>query len=474
MTKSRPPFQKKLGKSHFSLRDIRIAPQNLDIYEPCGIDNDDDRALLESIRANGIEEPLVLTEDRFLISGNRRYWAAKRLGLKAVPVRFIKENFELLSRQDRLSLLRRFNQQREKSNFEKLRETSLDIDPKEAYSKLLKRRVERTLRSYKDKGNITLGHKQRRKRITTLEYLAAVKKVVFDNEEYWPLTDRRVHYLLLNDPPLMHDKKPHSRYQNTTACYNTLTNLITRARLSGEIPMHAIEDPTRPVCEAGGFSNFQQFFKQETENFLYGYHRNLMQGQEAHVEILLEKAALRSVVERVASEYCITVTTTRGYPSLTPRYELVQRFRRSGKRSLVLLILADFDPDGEEIAASIARSLRDDFGISEWSMRAIKVGLTHEDILTNDFPSELEAKRTSPNYAKFIEKFGERVVELDAAPVEWIQEKLSAAIQDELDMDEYFAQIKLEQQDSVEVETHRRLILQNLLSHKTNEEGKSE
>ena len=454
--------RKKSDKSHFSIRDINVSYVNGYIYEPCGVDNHDDWSLVESVRESGIQEPLVLTADKYLVSGHRRLWAAKYLRLETVPVRILDEHFKLLGPEDKLKLLRRFNQQRDKSPGEKIREISLDIDPKEAVIKLRERSIDRTIRSYKEKGNIVLGERKKRSKITTTQFLSAVKKIIKENEEYLPLTDRRLHYLLLNDPPLRHDKKPGSRYKNDKACYQALTSLITRARLSGDISMRAIEDPTRPIRVSKGFGSCEQFIKQEAEYFLSGYRRDLMQGQEVHIEILVEKAALSSVIERVAQEYCIPVTTTRGFPSLTPRYDLVQRFLRAGKRTLVLLVLSDFDPDGEMIASSIARSLRDDFSLSELSMRAIKVGLTYDDVLTNDFPSDLEAKPSSPNYASFVAKYGERVVELDAAPVEWIQEKLREAIESEIDPEAFAEQELLEEQDAVEIESHRTLLKQTL------------
>jgi hypothetical protein len=454
--------RKKSDKSHFFLDEIKTSYKNSYLYHPCGIDNQDDQALVESIRESGIQEPLVITSDGYLVSGHRRRWAAKYLGLKTVPVRVIEERFETLAQEEQLRLLRRFNHQREKTHSEKLREISLDLDPKVTHAKLRRRSLQKTIKAITDSGNITLGRRKKRPKITTTQFLGAVKQVIKENEEYLPLTDRRLHYLLLNDPPLRHDKKPGSHYKNDRASYQALTSLLTRARLSGEIPMWAIEDPTRPIRLSDGFDNFQQFFKQETENFLNGYYRNLMQGQEAHIEVLLEKAALSSVVERIARRYCIPVTTTRGFPSLTPRFEVVQRFHRSGKRVLVLLILSDFDPDGEMIASSIARSLRDDFGVPERSMRAKKVGLTYDDILKNDFPSDLEAKPSSPNYAAFVAQYGERVVELDAAPVEWIQEKLRGAIEAEIDLSEFAAQQRLEEQDSVYIEAQRILLLNAL------------
>ena len=68
------------------------------------------------------------------------------------------------------------------------------------------------------------------------------------------------------------------------------------------------------------------------------------------------------------------MTSGRGFCSLPPRYETAKRYRASGKQKLVLLIVSDFDPDGEEIANSYARSFRDDFDIDD--VHAVKVALT--------------------------------------------------------------------------------------------------
>ena len=254
-------------------------------------------------------------------------------------------------------------------------------------------------------------------------------------------------------------EKPSSKYVNDKASYKALTNLLIRARLTNDVPMQAIEDTTRPIQLGGGFPTFESFVEQETENFLSRYSRNLMQGQPHHIEIMLEKNALRSVIESVALEYCIPVTTGRGFSSLSPRYDLFTRYRRAGKDKLVLLMLTDFDPDGDQIAASFARSLRDDFGLR--NIHAVKVALTNEDVNTYDLPSDMDAKPSSPNYQKFVERHGTtKAVELDAAPVKLLQLKLREAIHSVLDVAEYHAQIEQEKQDAAHVEAHRQVVFE--------------
>ena len=450
----------KWDKSNFPVSAVQVAPENDLLYDRFGIANRDDADLAISIRDKGIQEPLTLSADHILLSGHRRLAAAKYLSMKTVPVRVVEDVvFNDLDTTERLEALRLYNQQREKSPGERIKEKLLDIDPKDAHQELRRRRIDAVLLKGATDANVRMGAVKKRASITTMQFLAKAMQVILENKEYWPLTVRRVHYLLLNDPPLRHDKKPDSVYVNDKASYKALTNLLIRARLSKDVPMASIEDTTRPIQDGGGFSTFEQFVAQETERFLIGYTRNLMQGQKNHVEIMLEKNALRTVIETVAREYCIPCTTGRGFSSLSPRYDLALRFRQSGKSRLVLLMLTDFDPDGDEIAASFARSLRDDFNIK--NIHAVKVALTTEDVQAYDLPSDMDAKVSSPNYQKFLNRYGAtKVVELDAAPVKLLQSKLREAIESVIDVAEFNAQVEQEAQDSAHIQAHRQVVFE--------------
>lgn len=451
----------KWDMSHFPINQIKQAPENESIYDNFGIANSDDWLLAQSIRERGILEPLVITSDRFLLSGHRRLAASKYLKQPTVPVRMLDDVFfSVLSSQERLDLLRMYNQQREKSPSEKIREALIGIDPKMAHIDLKKFNKRR-----KDidsiNGEIAVTGIKTRAKITTLQFLEAAKAAIQKEKEYWPLSVRRVHYLLLNDPPLCHDSKPQSKYDNTKQSYKKLTNLLSRARLNGQVPIESIEDVTRPVLEGGGFDTVGQYINQEVDNFLTGYHRNLQQGQPHHVEIILEKNALRNVIESVAKEYYIPITTTRGYASIPPRYEVFRRYRQSGKPKLILLYLTDFDPDGDEIAASFSRSMRDDFNIT--NIQSFKVALNSDDVDEYDLPSDMDAKKSSVNYKKFFARYGSnRAVELDAAPVELLQDKLRDEIESVLDMEEFNAQIELQESESAEIQARRTIVFKAL------------
>lgn len=444
------------GFSYFPTNELKPAKENTLLYDNYAPQADtDDEKLYWSIKEIGIQEPLHISTDKAILSGHRRHAAARWLGLESVPCIVKDVVFADLSRDDRIKLLAVYNKQRDKSNAERTREAMADIKPEKAWLRLMS---DRHTNRYKIDDNVIMGAVKTRARITSTSFLKAAQKAIESEKEYWPMTVRRVHYLLLNEPPLMHDKKSGSTYQNLQKHYKALTNLLVRARLTGDIPHGSIEDLTRPIRELATYQNPADYVVTETTDFLRHYARDLLRGQKNHIEILVEKNAIRKQVERVADEYCIPCTTGRGYSSLTPRLKMVQRFKASGKTNLVLLILSDFDPDGDEIAASFPRSLRDDFGLA--NITAHKVLLSGADVLEHDLPCDMEAKVSSPNYKKFVARHGVHVAELDAAPVALLQDKLRSAIESCLDMDLFRMELEQEKEDSVFIEAKREMVIQ--------------
>lgn len=454
--------EKKQDLSHFSINEIHPAEENVLLYDNFAPNaNEDDRKLYFSIKENGIREPLQISADGIILSGHRRYAAAEWLGLESLPCIVADDVvYADLTDDERISALAVYNKQRDKSHAERLREAMLEIDAGAAYNNLLIDRVKR--QQVKLEENVNLGDYKKRARITTTIFLRAAKKVVYSEKAFWPLTVRRIHYLLLNNPPLRHNSKPKSTYQNTLYNYKALTNLLLRARLTGDIPHESIDDETRPIRVLATYQNPADYIKEETEDFLRHYSRDLLCGQSNHIEILVEKNAIRKHIEVVADEYCIPCTTGRGYSSLTPRWKMVQRFKQSHKNRLVLLILSDFDPDGEEIAVSFPRSLRDDFGMTD--ITVYKVAISGDDVRNHNLPSDLEAKPKSPNYEKFVARHGVHVAELDSAPVALLQEKLREAIESCLDMELFLAEVEKEKEDAAFIAANKKAFVQSILA----------
>jgi N6-adenosine-specific RNA methylase IME4 len=93
-------------------------PENLDphskneeIYGDTESIGDLEDTFVESVREKGVLEPLVITNGKQIISGHRRWLAAKEVSLDTVPVRYTEFDDELSERE----ALVEFNRQREKT-----------------------------------------------------------------------------------------------------------------------------------------------------------------------------------------------------------------------------------------------------------------------------------------------------------------------------------------------------------------------
>ncbi|MBC8352202.1 MAG: ParB N-terminal domain-containing protein [Planctomycetes bacterium] len=466
-TSKRPKSQRRKSKpGHVpvlekKLSEIRPAPENDDIYGVIDPDDPEIIALAESITEHGLREPIVVSEDGYILSGHRRYAAATRLGLNNVPCRV-----ESIRRTDDIDrfvlLLREYNRQRDKSLSVKLREELVNANPTESHRALSQYRDDLSI---VDTAAFVIDGYKHRCQISgaKLPMLEAVLKVINDRRQFWPLSDRGIHYGLLNDPPLKHASKPNSRYNNTTKSYKSLVDLLTRARLTGQIPWNAIADVTRPVTTWKVYPDPRRFIRQEIDTFLKGYYRDLMQSQPHHIEIICEKNTVEPILRPIAGEFTLPLTSGRGYCSLPPRYEIAQRYRRSGKNKLILLIASDFDPDGDQIAHSFARSMRDDFGID--NIHPIKAALTAEQVAEHELPPMMTAKTTSVNYDRFVEQHGDDTVfELEALDPSDLQTILTEAIESVIDIDLYNAEVEAEANDAAFLDGVRNTVHEALKS----------
>jgi hypothetical protein len=361
-----------------------------------------------------------------------------------------------------LPLLREHNRQRVKSFDEVVREeiVSAAVDRDEAYGALLARRRKASEVS----GDFfALGPTKARPKISPAKrlMLEAILRIVWEQRDYWPLSDRSIHYDLLNEPPLRHASKPDSRYVNDRNSYQDLTDLLTRGRLEGEIPFEAIADPTRSVVTWPVHRGVGGYLAAQLKKFLTTYWRDLQQGQPNHIEIVGEKNTVEGSIRPVAMKYCIPYTLGRGYCSLDPRRRLFQRFQKSGRQKLIILMLSDFDPEGEDIAHSFARSMRDDFGIPESAILAKKVCLTYEQVLERGLPkNSLDAIKTEGSrFKKFEDKYGtDHVHELEALSNRDRSALLDADVRGVMDVDAFNRQVEAEREDAARLERCRKAV----------------
>ena len=468
-----------------SIDGLEPAHVNSLLYRP--IDDDDPGliGLADSIRSYGVLEPLIVSRDRVIGSGHRRHAAARLARLETVPCLILPVNAD---HPDFSKLVVICNQQRVKNNDEILREVIAQLNPGEVYAALVQYRESRAQLTHGHKlEQITLREVKGRKKISQGKkpMLDEIKKILEANKQFWPLSDRQVHYRLLvcmirrhaakDDQVSRKNRKTgliemcSNIYINNAESYKDLTDLLTRARLNSltsgmedwSIPFEAIADETRTVVIWDVHQTPQSFLKRELDGFLKNYWRDLMASQPNHIEAVGEKLTIEGTISPILMKYTIPYTIGRGYASLDPRYKLVRRFLKSGKQKLILLFLSDFDPDGGEIAHSFARSLRDDFGLDERRIVPIQVALTAPQIA--GLPAIMSAKTGSVNYDRFVAAHPDKVVhELDALTPAQLQQILTTAIESVIDRAAFEAELAKEEQDSVWVAGVRQTVLQTL------------
>jgi hypothetical protein len=250
---------------------------------------------VDSIKKNGLLQPLEVTSDGYIISGHRRYAACKAAGMRQVKVvicdvsRSHNKNLFLL-------LLTEHNRQRIKSNDVIFREELARSDSEDPYENLLQYRIDKAKSAIEDSGVEVIEFTENRGHNSVTEFrmpfLEAVLKVLEAGRKYWPLSVRQIHYRLLNIPPLRDSRKngelrvgsrtlhkKDSTYRNDRESYDALVNLCRDARLDGLVTWSAIDDPTRPVTTWDVHDSPDTFIKAELDDFLKGYSRNLQRTQ---------------------------------------------------------------------------------------------------------------------------------------------------------------------------------------------------
>ena len=161
--------------------DIRPSPENAKLYRPVDAEDPDVIALAESIRDHGIQEPLVVSADGWILSGHRRYVAAQLADLTEVPCR-VHDIRKDTDPDGFVVLLREFNRQRVKSFDEIVREEVVSCDLEEAHVALLDYRDQQ---SKVDVVPMPAGAAKPRARISRAKVpmLVAINKILIERRE---------------------------------------------------------------------------------------------------------------------------------------------------------------------------------------------------------------------------------------------------------------------------------------------------
>ena len=436
------------------INQIKPAPENEAVYAAIAWDDPAIKELSKDVKEHGLIEPILISTDGFINSGHRRRVAAALAGLTQVPVK-VHPISRAEDPQGFMRLLVAMNSQRIKSTSDLLHEIIVKIDPKDAHKQIVNQRLQKDASSGLGLSAITPSDLGRRDQISEAKQplLDAVLEILNAQREYWPLSVRQVHYRLLgSNAPLIHASKPDSQYRNDKASYRSAIDILARGRVAGLIPWGAIDDLTRPVDLNKAFTNTSHFLRQGFKNFLKGYWRDRLQSQPYHIEIVAEKLTVQTILAEVAREFTMPLSISRGMNTLAPKKAIYDRFRRSEKKGLKLLVVTDLDPAGETIAEDLVKSFRRDFELHNIEVEAFKVALTIDQVEHFRLQPSMEAKESSPTYQSFVDKYGiTDAYELEAMDPGDLVDTLTDAIKDVVDIDLYNQELAAEEQDSAQI-----------------------
>lgn len=253
------------------------------------------------------------------------------------------------------------------------------------------------------------------KQAKTLEIIAKAWAIL---AAHHPMTVRQVYYQLVSRLVI----------KNNRGQYQAVSNALVDARKDGAIPWDWVEDrlrQPRSVAMWGGVADFADTARQ-------AYRLDVWQTQTHLVEVWLEKDALSGIFEDILEPYGVTLQVGRGYDGWDSIHNAAQRYSVWDKEgsSVTVLYFGDFDPSGDDMV----RSLGVRFGELGAEPEIIKCALTRDDIERYRLPPDY-TKPTDTRQAAFVARNGDISVELDALPIDVLQERLEREVSDRLDLD---------------------------------------
>ena len=230
---------------------------------------------------------------------------------------------------------------------------------------------------------------------------------------------------------------------NVKASYQSLGRALTDARKNRIIDPEVFEDRTR-TSEMETDNVYEK--KSMWDNWIEVLERNVFDykidrwaWQRNKVFVILEKQALQSVFAVMCDKLGVTLIVNRGYNSYTQIYEIAKQIKekamkevpRSAK-NMVFLTFGDHDPSGRDIMRNFQQQLNDE----EIYGRFKHCSLTLDQIDQYALPPSY-VKRKDARAKKFIEEFGDAMVELDALEPVVLQQMVKDEVDKFFDFDSY-------------------------------------
>lgn len=218
------------------------------------------------------------------------------------------------------------------------------------------------------------------------------------------------------------------------AHYRKAGNIVLKLRRARCISYSKIVDSTRRQLKPLSWSGMDDFM----ETVARSYRRDLWSRQEHYIEFFVEKDAMAGIIEPVTHEYDVALNVIRGDVSETFVYNIAEDWKAIGK-PIFAYYLGDHDPSGLRIEYTLLEKLVDYSGRNDciWERLAI----TDDDYARNPLGFPIKGDRNSKAWqsknGSYLEKFGDKCVEVDALDPEEIRRRVRETIETHIDQGEW-------------------------------------
>jgi len=233
-------------------------------------------------------------------------------------------------------------------------------------------------------------------------------------EAHHPMTVRQVYYRLVAAQVI----------DNTRSRYQAVSKAVVAARQEGTIPWEWIEDRLRRPRAVSMWKDVADF----AETARHAYRRDVWATQPRLVEVWLEKDALSGIFEDVLEPYGVTLHVGRGYDGWDSLYNAASHYT-GWQGPVTILYFGDFDPSGRDMV----RSLGERLSFFETSPEIIICAILRSDIDEYNLPPDF-TKPTDSRRKGFVARHGDMAVELDALPVDVLQDRIRQQVETRMDL----------------------------------------
>lgn len=281
--------------------------------------------------------------------------------------------------------------------------------------------------------------------------LAIIRPVIERYQQYWPLSMRQVYYQVVKEGGA-------GLWLDELA---TFSMTIRAALIEGLLPLVALAEDARELREGGAWEDAADFVHSEIESFLWGYRRDLLQGQEHFVEVWVQKPDVLGMIADIALEYCVTTVCCRHLPTVKFMQELRTRLGEARERSqsAVILFFGDYSPQKPGFLARVRETLRADGNL--WEMEFRHESLTVDDVVKYDLPESVVTRSGKLHGGA---EPGMVPVELEALPPDVLDKRVRLAIEAQLDVELLNNQRAIQSRESLRLGKLRTDIMRRVRS----------